>query len=129
MDPPPPPEGSGPELGAQFGNRVSFTEEGVRQIVAESQAIGKGNISLGQRSLQKKVSRPGNKFELEPGIPSQAQVEEQVRRILTSPNVAIKKVAGRTSALPDGGFKVRANGPNSPGLLLDLQMRFVGFAN
>ncbi len=46
--------------GLTFGNRVSFTNSGIEAISAGARASGKGGLSVGQRSLQKKIGRPGN---------------------------------------------------------------------
>lgn len=111
--------------------RAKFSTSDISKIIKGSQALSKASskLSVGQRSLQKKLDRQGNKFGKYDGRgpPSQARVERHIREILTSPNAVIKEV--KSSALPEGGFKVRSNGVGSPGLLLDRRLGFVGFAN
>ena len=61
--------------------------------------------------------------------PSQQHVEDVIDAILSANTVRARKVETNTSRITAGGWKIRIDGPKSPGLSLDSSRNFAGFDN
>jgi len=116
-----------------FGSLKDFSRKWINKVRNSASALEGKNFTRGQRALQKKVGRPGDKFAepfgLQPGhTPTQADVNRIIEAIMDSPTASIKKQK-ISSLFKRGGYKVFMDGRNSPGIALDPDGSFLDFLN